>query len=164
MNWSKQHKVTAIILAGLLALCQAGPVPGNLNVLAAETGNGQILEVAAEEVPEEEVPEKESEAEEKEEKEETEEAAGSKEPAPAEEKEIKAETEKASEQAKEEQEKGEAREYGATITNSGSCGANVTWALDSDGVLTLSGSGSTYDYTNSAAMPWFKLNIQKTWQ
>ena len=162
MNWSKQqHKVTAIILAGLLALCQAGPVSENLNVLAAETGNGQILEAAAEEVPEEEVPEKESEAEEKEEKEETEEAAGSKEPAPAEEKEIETETEKASEQAKEEQEKGEAREYGATITNSGSCGANVTWALDSDGVLTLSGSGSTYDYTNSAAMPWFKLNIRK---
>ena len=39
---------------------------------------------------------------------------------------------------------------------SGACGDNLTWALDlASGVLTISGSGDMYDYTNSDAAPWY---------
>lgn len=41
---------------------------------------------------------------------------------------------------------------------SGTCGDNVTWELSDDGVLTLSGSGATYDYGyeyDSAYPPWY---------
>ena len=46
----------------------------------------------------------------------------------------------------------------AGIVDSGTCGAegdgsNLTWTLDSEGVLTISGSGDMYDYDFSSA-PW----------
>ena len=46
----------------------------------------------------------------------------------------------------------------ANIVKSGTCGAegdgsNLTWTLDSEGVLTISGSGDMYDYGSSSA-PW----------
>ena len=41
----------------------------------------------------------------------------------------------------------------ANIVDSGTCGAEVTWTLDSDGVLTISGSGDMHDYGSSGA-PW----------
>ena len=56
--------------------------------------------------------------------------------------------------------------YGFAITNisasdryivdSGSCGTGVTWDLDIDGTLTLSGNGKTGDYSNSYSRkaPW----------
>lgn len=34
----------------------------------------------------------------------------------------------------------------ATVSHSGTCGENVTWSLDSDGVLTISGTGAMGDY------------------
>ena len=37
-------------------------------------------------------------------------------------------------------------------TVSGICGENLTWTLDSDGVLTISGTGEMYDYSCTA--PW----------
>lgn len=39
-------------------------------------------------------------------------------------------------------------EENSTVTNTGSCGENVTWSLDSDGVVTVSGTGemSTYGW------------------
>ena len=37
----------------------------------------------------------------------------------------------------------------AAIVDSGSCGTNVTWTLDDNGVLTISGSGNMYEYN-----PW----------
>ena len=37
---------------------------------------------------------------------------------------------------------------------SGTCGAEVTWTLDSEGVLTISGSGDMYDYGLYSA-PWY---------
>lgn len=37
---------------------------------------------------------------------------------------------------------------------SGECGKNVTFSLTQDGVLTLSGTGSTYDYHSQALPPW----------
>ena len=47
----------------------------------------------------------------------------------------------------------------ADIVASGTCGAegdgsNLTWTLDSEGVLTISGSGDMYDYDFSSA-PWY---------
>ena len=47
----------------------------------------------------------------------------------------------------------------ADIVDSGTCGAegdgsNLTWTLDSDGVLTISGSGDMHDYGFSSA-PWY---------
>ena len=45
----------------------------------------------------------------------------------------------------------------ATIVASGECGAdgdNVTWTLDSDGLLTISGTGDMYDYTWEYIPPW----------
>ena len=49
----------------------------------------------------------------------------------------------------------------ADIVDSGTCGAegdgsNLTWTLDSDGVLTISGSGDMYDYSLSGA-PWYGI-------
>ena len=51
------------------------------------------------------------------------------------------------------------RSQAATIVDSGTCGANTTWSLDSDGVLTISGSGAMYDYGyiadgDPAPAPW----------
>ncbi len=43
----------------------------------------------------------------------------------------------------------------ATVIDSGECGAdgdNLTWTLDSDGVLTISGTGKMKDYYNT---PWY---------
>ena len=47
----------------------------------------------------------------------------------------------------------------ADIVASGTCGAegdgsNLTWTLDSEGVLTISGSGDMYDYGFLNA-PWY---------
>ena len=36
----------------------------------------------------------------------------------------------------------------------GACGENLTWALDNDGVLTISGTGAMYDYSYMTS-PWF---------
>ncbi len=57
------------------------------------------------------------------------------------------------------------QDYGGTITwkaiaetvASGTCGAegdNLTWTLDSDGVLTISGTGAMKDYPNEIGAPW----------
>ena len=43
--------------------------------------------------------------------------------------------------------------FAAEIIASGKCGENVTWELDSDGVLTISGSGDMMDY-KSLERPW----------
>jgi len=49
------------------------------------------------------------------------------------------------------------------LVASGICGTGVTWTLDADGVLTVSGSGKMEDYENSAAAPWysFRSSIKK---
>ena len=40
------------------------------------------------------------------------------------------------------------------VTASGTCGDYLTWTLNDDGVLTISGTGPMTDYTNSYALPW----------
>ncbi len=44
----------------------------------------------------------------------------------------------------------------------GTCGTNVNWVLDSDGVLTISGTGDMTDYYNDADAPWntYRNNIK----
>jgi hypothetical protein len=43
----------------------------------------------------------------------------------------------------------------ADMVAEGKCGTNLTWVLDEDGVLTISGSGEMYDYTSGNKTPWF---------
>ena len=38
---------------------------------------------------------------------------------------------------------------------SGSCGENLTWHLDEDGILTISGTGAMQDYTEQNKVPWY---------
>lgn len=42
----------------------------------------------------------------------------------------------------------------ADIRTSGSCGANVTFNFDSDGILKITGSGTMTEYSNVSAVPW----------
>ena len=35
--------------------------------------------------------------------------------------------------------------YAATVVDSGTCGDNATWSLNSSGTLTISGTGEIYD-------------------
>ncbi len=44
----------------------------------------------------------------------------------------------------------------ATSIASGICGENLTWTLDSDGVLTVSGTGAMKDYDFAHASPWYR--------
>ena len=56
--------------------------------------------------------------------------------------------------------------FAATVEASGKFGAsgsNLTWSLDSDGVLTVSGSGSMEDFANVSKVPWYsKITKVKT--
>lgn len=45
------------------------------------------------------------------------------------------------------------------INSCGTCGDDLTWTLDSDGVLTVSGSGEMWDYSMSSRIPWYRGNI-----
>ena len=42
----------------------------------------------------------------------------------------------------------------AAAVDSGTCGENLTWTLDDEGVLTISGTGAMYDYSY-AKSPWY---------
>lgn len=44
---------------------------------------------------------------------------------------------------------------------SGTCGTNLSWELN-DGVLTISGTGSMYDYTNNSRPPYFSYKEEIT--
>ena len=44
--------------------------------------------------------------------------------------------------------------FAASIVQSGTCGDNLTWILDTEGTLTISGEGAMYDY-NSGSAPWY---------
>ena len=42
----------------------------------------------------------------------------------------------------------------------GTCGENVTWKLDENGTLIISGTGDMFDYTFNETAPWFDINSQ----
>lgn len=48
------------------------------------------------------------------------------------------------------------------VVDSGTCGDNLTWTLDSEGILTISGNGAMYDFSSTNAQPWnsYKENIK----
>ena len=43
---------------------------------------------------------------------------------------------------------------------SGTCGDNLTWAVDGDGTLTISGTGEMKNYSESYGAPWRSLSIK----
>ena len=50
--------------------------------------------------------------------------------------------------------------YAATVVDSGTCGDNATWSLNSSGTLTISGTGEIYDgYGENAEQPWYDLSV-----
>ena len=48
----------------------------------------------------------------------------------------------------------------AEITHSGTCGKNLTWTLDDEGTLTISGEGKMSNYENKTP-PWRELDVRK---
>ena len=48
----------------------------------------------------------------------------------------------------------------AEITHSGTCGKNLTWTLDDEGTLTISGEGKMSNYENNTP-PWRELDVRK---
>lgn len=51
----------------------------------------------------------------------------------------------------------------ARAVQSGTCGDNLTWVLDDEGTLTISGTGEMYDYKfnndfTGFDTPWFSLS------
>ena len=46
--------------------------------------------------------------------------------------------------------------YGIASIFSGSCGENLTWTLDEDGLLTISGTGAMESYTTAGEAPWYE--------
>ena len=48
------------------------------------------------------------------------------------------------------------------LAASGTCGDNLTWTLDGNGVLTISGSGSMASYTSESQTPWYYHSSIKT--
>ena len=48
----------------------------------------------------------------------------------------------------------------AYVVTSGTCGAEVTWTLDSEGTLTISGTGAMKDYTYDDAAPWKNAEVK----
>ncbi len=45
------------------------------------------------------------------------------------------------------------------IVASGTCGENLTWELDGDGKLTISGTGPMYDYDDGNTAPWGNSDV-----
>ena len=43
---------------------------------------------------------------------------------------------------------------------SGTCGENLTWELDENGVLTISGSGEMQNYSGSIRAPWYSIRSE----
>ena len=44
------------------------------------------------------------------------------------------------------------------LNDSGTCGANLTWTLDEDGVLTIEGKGAMTEWSSLSAIPWHKYH------
>ena len=52
--------------------------------------------------------------------------------------------------------------FTAGAASSGTCGDNLTWTLDNDGLLTISGTGAMPDYDSSSPSPFFSSTAIKT--
>ena len=49
----------------------------------------------------------------------------------------------------------------ANAETSGTCGPNLRWHLTDNGVLTISGKGEMYDYSDYNRAPWSKSDIKR---
>ena len=51
--------------------------------------------------------------------------------------------------------------FGANIVDSGTCGDNLTWTLDDEGTLTISGTGEMYNYVleDMVNAPWCNVSL-----
>ena len=49
----------------------------------------------------------------------------------------------------------------AKAESSGTCGPNLKWHLTDDGVLTISGKGDMYNYSNDHRAPWYGYDIKR---
>lgn len=52
--------------------------------------------------------------------------------------------------------------FAASTLQSGKCGDAVTWRLDTDGLLTISGTGAMKDYELYSDVPWYSRRAQIT--
>lgn len=43
----------------------------------------------------------------------------------------------------------------AEYVDSGTCGDNLTWTLDDEGTLTISGNGAMTDWSSTSFIPWY---------
>ena len=50
--------------------------------------------------------------------------------------------------------------FAADVVESGTCGTNLTWSLDDEGVLTISGEGKMANYTEDSTAPWYSKRTQ----
>ena len=48
----------------------------------------------------------------------------------------------------------------ATVIATGTCGSSTNWELDDEYTLTITGSGTTSDYSDSTQAPWSQYNTQ----
>ena len=48
----------------------------------------------------------------------------------------------------------------ATMVDSGSCGDDVSWELDDEGTLTISGTGAIANYSVTSKAPWYEKYVQ----
>ncbi len=48
----------------------------------------------------------------------------------------------------------------AETISSGSCGTNLTWSLDDEGTLTITGTGAMKDWNGNTDVPWHGLSIE----
>ena len=44
---------------------------------------------------------------------------------------------------------------GVKVYGNARCGENLTWMLDSEGTLTISGTGKMWNWTGSSSVPWY---------
>ena len=49
----------------------------------------------------------------------------------------------------------------ANAKDSGTCGPNLKWHLTDDGVLTISGKGRMYDYSDGNGAPWDNYYVKR---
>ena len=56
-----------------------------------------------------------------------------------------------------------ANAFAALTVSSGTCGDDLTWTLDDEGTLTISGTGAMTDYSSSYSVPWYsnRYEIEK---
>ncbi len=48
------------------------------------------------------------------------------------------------------------------VLNGGTCGENIRWTLDSEGILTISGTGNMTNYSSLSSVPWYlSSNVKK---